>query len=941
LHLAGAALTVLAGVSGAAAASIPPHLRFQTVSTDTVSVHFHQGLEAMGREAAALATEILAAHEERYGHKVGRVHVVLLDASDDPNAFATPLPFPLVVVRAVAPDGSDDFGNHDGWLRLVLAHELTHTVHLDEARGLIGFGRKVLGRAPYLFPNALAMSWMIEGLATYEETEATAFGRGRNPDSRAVLRMAALEGRFPVEGKAIYALDAWPGGQTPYLFGEGFVRWMSEREGADVLPRLGRQHAGQIIPFLDDRTSGKVTGKSFHSHWKAWAVEATAGFEREEEKRRAQGITESCALTRRGIRQHGPRFSPDGRWIAYTSRTLTRFPEIRLVRPDASEDRALVLRNGGESLSWTPDGRAIVFSEAQVHRTFSVFNDLSLVDVETGRTRRLTRGLRAYDPAVSPDGKTVVFARKMGDRSELHLIGLDGSGLRALTASEPGTEWSSPHWRPQGDSIVAARLLPGGWLDLVAVDPATGAVQALTEDRAKDVEPDWTPDGEAVVFRSDRDGVSNLYELRLADRSLRRLTNVLGGAFGPSVSSDGTSMAFSAYTSRGFDIHLMPLEAGSALAAEGWADSYPPSRPHPDPVSAPARPYRPWSTLGPRFWTPWVSFGDEQERLGVVTGGSDALFRHFWGAQALYGLKTDRVDWSAFYVYDRFRPALLATAEDETSPVSVLSADGTEPSTVEVRTRRVNLQASLPLRRTIRSVQTLSVTWRREREEILGGGEADRLDLGGIQTAWTLSTARSYPYSISPIDGGRLRLAWLREAPGLGSDVSLDKLTADARYYLRLFGERDVLALRAGGGLTRGEPQFTRSFAVGGYPDASLFDVVRTNLAVLRGYPDNAFTGRSYAATNVEYRFPLVSPQWGWRSLPVFLRHMRGTLFFDAAHAWSDDFRLEDVKTSAGASIGFDTAVAFALPVTAELTLARGFAGSGETKAYFRFGLAF
>ena len=35
----------------------------------------------------------------------------------------------------------------------VLTHELAHVVHLDQARGIVGFGRKVLGRAPYLFPN--------------------------------------------------------------------------------------------------------------------------------------------------------------------------------------------------------------------------------------------------------------------------------------------------------------------------------------------------------------------------------------------------------------------------------------------------------------------------------------------------------------------------------------------------------------------------------------------------------------------------------------------------------------------------------------------------------------------------------------------------------------------------------------------------------------------
>jgi outer membrane protein assembly factor BamA len=241
----------------------------------------------------------------------------------------------------------------------------------------------------------------------------------------------------------------------------------------------------------------------------------------------------------------------------------------------------------------------------------------------------------------------------------------------------------------------------------------------------------------------------------------------------------------------------------------------------------------------------------------------------------------------------------------------------------------------------MRSAQAVAVAYRRERTQPPGGGPEGRLDVGGIETSWSLNTSRSYPWSISPIDGGRLRLSWLREAEALGSDLSLDKFTADGRAYLRLFGARDVLALRAQGGTTRGEPDFERSFAVGGYPDSNVFDLVRTNLAVLRGYPDDAFAGRRFAAVNAEYRFALFSPQRGWRSLPLFLRHLRGTVFFDAANAWSGDFRIGDMKTAAGASLGFDTAVGFAVPLTAELTVARGFDELGDTKVYFRLGLAF
>ncbi len=721
------------------------------------------------------------------------------------------------------------------------------------------------------------------------------------------------------------------GGETPYLFGEAFVRWLSEKGGDDTLPRWARQHSTQIIPFLDGRTSRKVTGTGLHAQWRAWEEEATAAFERQAEARQTEGLTESRALTDRGIRQESPRFSPDGAWVAYTSRTLSRFPEIRLTRPDGREDHRLVFRSGGSGLSWTLDGREIVYAEAQVHRTFSVFNDLSAVDVGSGRVRRITRGARAYDPDVSPDGRTIVFARKMGDRSELFTVDLDGRQLRPLTTSVPGAEWSGPRWSPDGDAIVAARLLPGGWLDIVHVDPATGQVQNLTHDRAKDVEPTWMPGGEAVVFRSDRDGISNLYGLRLADGSPVRLTNVLGGAFEPSVSPDGRSVVFSDYSGQGFDVHAAPLDLTAGSTAPPFADPHPEPRPDPRPAEEPVQPYRPWTMLWPRFWTPWIQLGDPQNRVGMATGGSDALFRHVWGLRALYGAETGHVDTSAFYVYDRFRPALLLTAEDTLDP----GADG------ELRTRNVNARLSLPVRRTIRSVQTLAVAYRREQTETVGGGPGGRLDVGGIETSWSLNTARSYPWSISPIDGGRLRLAWLREAKGLGSDVSLDKLTADGRAYLRVFGVRDVLALRAQGGTTRGEPEFERSFAVGGYPDSNIFNLVRTNLAVLRGYPDDAFTGRRFVAANAEYRFPLFSPQRGWRSLPLFLRHLRGTVFFDAASAWSGDFRFADIKTAAGVSLGFDTAVGFAVPLTAELTLARGFDELGDTKFYVRMGLAF
>src|SRR5262249_10797050 len=158
----------------------------------------------------------------------------------------------------------------------------------------------------------------IEGLAVYEETQGTAFGRGRNPDVRMVMRMAALEEDFIGVDQAVAGLDRWPAGQAAYFFGEAFLTDLTRPLGPQVLPELARVHSGRVIAFLDEVTARKVTGASFSQRWRDWRLAAQEVFEHEAVEIRARGLTRSRALTARGDRQVAPRFSPDGAWIAFT-----------------------------------------------------------------------------------------------------------------------------------------------------------------------------------------------------------------------------------------------------------------------------------------------------------------------------------------------------------------------------------------------------------------------------------------------------------------------------------------------------------------------------------------------------------------------------------------------------------------------------------------------
>jgi hypothetical protein len=72
---------------------------------------------------------------------------------------------------------------------------------------------------------------------------------------------------------------------------------------------------------------------------------------------------------------------------------------------------------------------------------------------------------------------------------------------------------------------------------------------------------------------------------------------------------------------------------------------------------------------------------------------------------------------------------------------------------------------------------------------------------------------------------------------------------------------------------------------------------------VLRGYAQDAFRGRRFLHANAEYRFPLAHPQRGYRTLPLYLRHLHGAVFADAGHAWNGGLVLKDVKAAAGAGV--------------------------------------
>ncbi len=100
-------------------------------------------------------------------------------------------------------------------------------------------------------------------------------------------------------------------------------------------------------------------------------------------------------------------------------------------------------------------------------------------------------------------------------------------------------------------------------------------VTRLTDHPANDHDPSWMPDGQSLIFSSERDSRSDLYRVWLADRRVDRLTrNFVGRAIMPTVSPDGRSVAFAAQTLERlqfweFQIHVLDLATGRTRALPG------------------------------------------------------------------------------------------------------------------------------------------------------------------------------------------------------------------------------------------------------------------------------------------------------------------------------------------------------------------------------------
>jgi TolB protein len=253
--------------------------------------------------------------------------------------------------------------------------------------------------------------------------------------------------------------------------------------------------------------------------------------------------------------------SPDGRLIAFQS-NRTGTPQIYVMNADGTDVKQLTDDpRGAETPVWSPNGQTIVYGAYVADDN----NDVFVMKADGSERKRLTSG-PGYDghPHWSFDGARIIFNSDRASPDlradwsnrwhEIFSMSADGSDVRQHTTCQSICTYGS--LSPDGRKILYRKvtdtaayswgLTLGTRNSEVFIADLDGSNEVnLTNSAAFDGWPAWSPNGERIVFSSNRNGPANvghLYTVRIDGTDLHKVTGGTWSYVQPAWSTDGKQL---------------------------------------------------------------------------------------------------------------------------------------------------------------------------------------------------------------------------------------------------------------------------------------------------------------------------------------------------------------------------------------------------------------
>ncbi|MBZ0289650.1 MAG: hypothetical protein K8I30_18655, partial [Anaerolineae bacterium] len=226
------------------------------------------------------------------------------------------------------------------------------------------------------------------------------------------------------------------------------------------------------------------------------------------------------------------------------------------------------------NLAWSPNAEHIAFitDENGYYRLYTLDMD--------GSARRLTdQTASSRSPEWSPDSQSISFESQQFTQSMVYVVSADGQRIRDLMGSGSNADLQ---WSPDGTQAVLSSWIGGNTTYEIYLMDAEACIDGtalcsprrLTTNSANDWRPSWSPNGEQVVFLSDRSSAWEIYAIdadcEACEDEARRLTDMgVAGFTTLSWSPDSRWLAFVvAPIDRGSMIYMLDMDCAALLTDE-------------------------------------------------------------------------------------------------------------------------------------------------------------------------------------------------------------------------------------------------------------------------------------------------------------------------------------------------------------------------------------
>jgi len=1016
-----------------------PGLNWQVLESPHFSVYFYKQQNkdissSNNPTYGQLAQQIADIAEETYQqvntqlgppkhHHLQKIAIIMKDFSDYALGFASSFPHRVIRLSLTAPTAKSFDMKFKSWLKMVITHEYTHLAHFEMTAGPTTALRALFGQI--LAPNALQPIWSIEGLAVYNETKFTTGGRGIDSRYDMYLRMAALEDQFnTLDQISGYYLTSWPDGTAPYIYGQSLIHFIAQKYGEDKVIALSEIFCE--YPYLGFNYAIKrAIGLNLDELYQSWKDNLKEKYQLQAQKILSQkNITPSQQLTKYNYWVDYPHWlsTTDGDKIAVRVSTPHSYPFIQIIDPLSSfapltystiKNQSLIRRtyDRDSSFSISPDGSKIIYAKLGDYEQFYKFYDLYFFDLKTKNEIRLFEGLRARDPCWSPDPENPQIVAVINDlgTNNLILINLNSipdqtssssavpaitkESITYLTDFRDGTQLYQPSWSPDGD-MIALSAWHQGYQDIYILNlnpdnlnPSnigTPTLQPIYQDKSIDLSPCWSPDGKYLFFSSDRTGIYNIFAFSLSNKKIYQITNVLGGAFQPAISPDGTQLAFISYHATGYELHLMKVDPNPnqwteieiecvepQITATQQDTTWPMREQQSNglnishKIKYPIHPYHPLTSFWPpTYWIPAAQITDTDLSTGFSSVLKDVLGFHSLPLSVTYGILNNSLSYNFNYYNYSHLPIInlhLSGNAILNSPTSWWEEGKTGINIYfPFKGQTASTTNSRPYR------QTFSLGYQYEKLSSLDSdtttpSNADPQKIISLKLGYSYSDAEKYGFSISPELGNSFSLTYEHADKALGGDYTFDKLIFDGRKFIPLPSLHQVLALRLVAGLSSSNlidlDLDGEKFKLGGNYSADNLSNTEVKNFSLRGYKPATLKGNNLILTSLEYRFPLANIEHSLKlgPLSIFLERLSGALFIDIGNAWESanastnittkeseiNSIWQDFKSSIGAELKADFNCQYDSPFTLRLGAAKALSAPKGYDIYITLGSSF